>query len=121
MRSFYHYFKIDKKPILAPDQDLVISEQDLDAEGSGRDELGYMHRILLRERVGRWSLNYSTLSEKEYDYMNGLFEGKPEFDLEIRRGSQKIQTKGYCSSLKASLHDGVKGIYKKVSFTIIEC
>lgn len=121
MRNFYNFFKIDKKPILAPDQDLGFSKQDLDAEGSGRDELGYMHRIVLREKVGKWNLNYSTLNENEYDYMNGLIEGKSEFNLEIRRGSKKIQTKGYCSSVKASLHNGIKGIYKGVSFTIIEC
>lgn len=121
MREFYEYFKIDKKPILAPDQDMGFSKQDLDADGSGRDELGYMHRIMLRERVGTWNLSYSTLSEYEYEYMNGLFEGKPEFDLYVRIGSKEIKTRGYCSSVKASLHNAIKGIYKRVSFSIIEC
>jgi hypothetical protein len=120
MRNFCEYFKVDKKPILAPDQDLGISKQDLDAEGSGRDELGFMHRIVLRGRVGTWNLNYSTLSEYEYEYMNTLLE-KPEFDLEIRIGSKEIKTRGYCSSVKSSLHNVIKGTYKGVSFTIIEC
>lgn len=121
MRNFYDYFLIDQKPILVPDQDLSISLQDLDAEGSGRDELGYMHRIVLRERVGTWTLTYSTLSEWEYEYMNKLFDGKAEFDLTIRIGSKDIRTRGYCASSKASLRNAVKGIYKNVSFSIIEC
>lgn len=121
MRNFCDYFKIDKEPILAPDQDLDFSRQDLDAEGSGRDELGYMHRIVLRERAGTWNLKYSTLSEYEYEYMEGLFDGKSEFDLEIIRGGKKKKTRGYCSSVKASVRDIVKGIYKNVSFTVIEC
>lgn len=121
MRNFFEYFKIDKKPILAPDQDLGISKKDLDAEGSGRDELGFMHRIILRERVGTWNLKYSVLREYEYEYMNELFEGKPEFDLNIRIGSKEIKTRGYCSSVNASLHDANKGIYKGVTFSIIEC
>jgi hypothetical protein len=121
MRNFYEHFKIDKKPILAPDQDLDISKQDLDAEGSGRDELGYMDRIVLRERVCTWQLQYSTLREDEYDYMNDLFEGKSEFDLEIGNGSKKKQTRGYCSAMKAKLHNAITGTYKNVSFNIIEC
>lgn len=120
MRQFCDYFIIDDKPILAPDQDLGISKQDLDAEGSGRDELGYMHRIVSRERVGTWNLTYSTLNEWEFEYMNKLFEGKPEFNLIIRIGSKEIKTRGYCSSVKASLHNAIKGIYKGVSFSIIE-
>ena len=121
MREFYEYFKIDKKPILAPDQDMGFSKQDLDADGSGRDELGYMHRIVLRERVGNWQLQYSTLKENEYDYMNSLFDGKHEFGLEIGIGSKKIKTRGYCSSVKAKLHNAITGTYKNVSFNIVEC
>lgn len=121
MRAFFEEIKIDKKPILAPDQDMKISKQDLDGEGSGRDELGFMHRIVLRERVGKYQLQYSVLSEHEYDYMNSLFEGKPEFDLEIRIGTKKIKTRGYCSSVKANLRNAKKGVYKDVLFNIVEC
>ena len=120
MRNFYEDFKIDRKPILAPDQDLGLSKQDLDSEGSGRDELGYMHRIVLRKRVATWNLIYATMSEYEYEYMNALLE-QPEFDLDIRMGTKHIKTRGYCSSVKGSLHNGKKGIYKSVSFSIIEC
>lgn len=121
MRNFCDFFKIDNEPILSPDQDLGVSKQDLDSDGSGRDELGYMHRIPLRERVGTWSLKYSTLNEWEYEYMNKLFEGKPEFDLTIRIGSKSVETRAYCSSFKASVRNANKGIYKNVSFSIIEC
>lgn len=121
MRSFYEFFKIDGKPILAPDQDVGISKQDLDAEGSGRDELGYMHRIVARERVAKWQLDYAILTEQEYEYMNKLFEGKSDFEVEIKSALKRSKTRAYCSGVKASIHNGLRGIYKGVSFSVIEC
>jgi hypothetical protein len=121
MREFFPYFKIDNKAILAPDQDLAVSKQDLDAEGSGRDELGYMHRIVLRERVCKWDIKYAKLSEYEFEYMNDILEGKKDFEIKIRKGSKEIITKGYCSGVNYLLHNAVSGIYKNVSYSIVEC
>lgn len=120
MRQFYEKFKVENMPILAPDQDMPFSTQDLDAEGSGRDELGYMHRIVLRQRVGKLELKYSTLNKQEFDYMNTLLR-KPEFSLEIRKSNEIIKTRAYCSGVSAVLRDAVKEIYKDVSFSIVEC
>lgn len=121
MREYWENFKVNKKPVLAPDNDMPISKQDLDAEGSGRDELGYMHRIVLRERVATWELKYARLSEDEYEYMNGLFDGNAEFDLDLKIGSKKVRTRGYCSAVGGTLSNALKGTYKNVSFKIIEC
>lgn len=121
MKKKYTDFKVDGKPILAPDQDFQISKQDLDAEGSGRDELGFMHRIVLRHRVTTWSFSYLILTKEEYNYINSLFNGKPEFDLEILENGVVEKTKGYCASIKYGVHNAISGIYKNVSFNIIEC
>jgi hypothetical protein len=121
MRGFYDDCRIDGKPILIPDADVGVSKSDLDAEGSGRDESGYMHRIVLRERVRKWQFSYAVLCEDDYDYTERLFLGKPEFLFEYRIGTQKIKTNAYCSGISAIIHNSAKGLYKNVSFTIIEC
>ena len=48
MRPFTNLFLINGKPMLAPDADVGVSYTDLDANDSGRDESGYMHRIVMR-------------------------------------------------------------------------
>lgn len=121
MRNYYDECRIDGKPILIPDADASFSKFDLDAEGSGRDELGYMHRIVLREKVGKWQFQYKTLTDEEYDYIERLFGGKPEFVFDYRFGTKSIHTKAYCSAISSTLHNGRLGIYKNVSFSIIEC
>ena len=45
-------YKIDGKPMVAPDADVQMSFEDLDGAQSGRDESGFMHRILVRRKVG---------------------------------------------------------------------
>mgnify|MGYP007112557199 CR=1 FL=1 len=51
-------FKIDGKPMFAPDGDMGFSFEDLDGADSGRDEAGVMHRVIVRHSVGTWSFTY---------------------------------------------------------------
>ena len=70
-------FQIDGKSLYAPDCDIEPSYSDLDSSDSGRDEAGYMHREVVREKVATWPIAYSCLTDDEYKYTIGLFAGKP--------------------------------------------
>ena len=40
-------YLLDGKPVVAPDGDMEMSFEDLDSAQSGRDESGYMHRMVV--------------------------------------------------------------------------
>ena len=50
-------FLLDGKPIVAPDEDVEMSFEDLDAAQSGRDESGFMHRIRARCKMRQEKTN----------------------------------------------------------------
>ena len=56
-------FQIDGKSLYAPDCDIEPSYSDLDSSDSGRDEAGYMHREVVREKVATWPIAYSCLTD----------------------------------------------------------
>ena len=115
-------FKIDGKPMLVPDEDIAISLADLDDADSGRDESGVMHRIVVRERVGTWGFNYSSLTTEEYKYMRSLIAGKPDFAFTYRDlNGDLVETRAYCSNDSITYHNAKLGIYKNLKFNIIEC
>ena len=64
-------FQIDGKSLYAPDCDIEPSYSDLDSSDSGRDEAGYMHREVVREKVATWPIAYSCLTDDEYKYTIG--------------------------------------------------
>ena len=74
-------FQIDGKSLYAPDCDIEPSYSDLDSSDSGRDEAGYMHREVVREKVATWPIAYSCLTDEEYRYTINLFAGKAEFQF----------------------------------------
>lgn len=74
-------FQIDGKSLYAPDCDIEPSYSDLDSSDSGRDEAGYMHREVVREKVATWPIAYSCLTDDEYKYTIGLFAGKATFQF----------------------------------------
>ena len=71
-------FQIDGKSLYAPDCDIEPSYSDLDSSDSGRDEAGYMHREVVREKVATWPIAYSCLTDDEYKYTIGLFAPRPK-------------------------------------------
>lgn len=122
MRKFDYDFLIDGKPVLAADEGIEISRSDLDSEDTGRDESGALHRIVLRERVKTWTLNYGHLTRDEYAYMLSLLEGKPTFEVTFRDiSSEESTTIAYCSNDSISYVNRRTGLYKNFRIKIIEC
>lgn len=122
MRKFDFDFMIDNRPILLPDAGVQINMEDLDSSESGRDESGVMHRIVLREKVRKYSLPYGTLTRDEYLYLMSLFAGKPTFEVEKREpDGQMVTFTAYCSKVGISLHNKRTGLYKNLTLNIIEC
>lgn len=117
MRAKFDDYLVDGTPILMPDQGISISRTDLDSEDSGRDESGVMHRIIVRPRVRTWSLSYSHLTKAEYDYMNDLLYGKPDFVFTV--DGEEVQA--YCSNDSISYWNAKTKEYKNLKFNIIEC
>lgn len=122
MLNFYYDLQIDKKPILVPDCDIAVECTDLDDADSGRDESGVMHRIVLREGVKSVQLSYAFLTAEEYQYMESLFKGKPEFAVEYRDAEGLPQQfTAYRSKHSIVIHDAKRGIVKNYKFSLIEC
>lgn len=121
MRYFNDY-KIDGKPIIAPDADIQITANDLDADSSGRDESGYMHRVVLRHRVKTWELSYSFLTAEEYAYMQSLTSGKASFEFQYKGldGVPNVVT-AYCSNDSITYRNAATGHYRNYKIKIIEC
>ena len=121
-RALWYDLQIDGKPVLVPDEDLDIGAEDLDSDESGRDEGGYMHRVVLREGVKTLPLTYSSLNHKEYRYMESLFSGKHEFTVTYRDpGGTVYEYRAYRSKHGITLHNYRTGMYKNYKFNIIEC
>ena len=122
MRSYYTDFKIDGRPVLVPDENVEISQNDLDSEDTGRDESGVMHRIVLRERLKTFGFNYGHLTAEEYRYMESLFAGKPEFVFSYRGvDGNMAECIAYCSNNSITLRNAKTGDYRNYKFNIIEC
>ena len=95
MRAKTDLFLIDGQPILAPDENLQITEKDLEAADSARDESGFLHRFVVRQGVGKWQFVYADLTGEEYAYMESLFAGKDSFQLsylDCAAAEQKLVT-----------------------------
>lgn len=115
-------FLIDGKPVPAPDAGAELSCQDLDSEDAGRDEAGFLHRAVLREKVHTWGLQYAFLTAAEYQYLTGLFAGKPTFTVTYRDlDGQTVNTLAYCAQFSAALKNRSTGICQNVKLNIIEC
>ena len=62
MRKKTDLFLIDGLPMLAPDENVELSPEDIDASDSGRDESGVMHRFVVQQGVGKWTFSYGCLT-----------------------------------------------------------
>ena len=101
-------FQIDGKSLYAPDCDIEPSYSDLDSSDSGRDEAGYMHREVVREKVATWPIAYSCLTDDEYKYTIGLFAGKATFQFTHPKAGSSTETETttcYCSKYGIAWHN----------------
>lgn len=124
MRATTDKFKINGQPMLAPDAEVGFSYEDLDTDDSGRDEGGYMHRIVARYKVGSWSFKYSNLTEEEKAYMEGLFPNEPSFDFthpDRLDASKSIVSTCYRSKYSIDWFNAKTGHWRNYGFNIIEC
>ena len=123
MRKTTELFLIDGLPMLAPDENMAISMEDVEAPDSGRDESGLLHRFMLRQGVGKWTFSYARLTEQEYAYMESLFAGKATFRFAYPgcgTGAQK-ETAAYRSKHEIRWQSAATGGLCDYSFHIVGC
>ncbi len=122
MRSYDYDYQINGVPMLAADAGVEIQFADVNTPDSGRDEMGYFHRLVLREKLRTWRFTYRNLTQEEYRYLDSLFRGKnifrfssPAFDGSV------ANCMAYCDSGSITLYDRQRGFYKNLTFAIVEC
>ena len=124
MRATTELFKVNGRPMLAPDLDMGMSFEDIDSADTGRDEAGVMHRIMVRFKVGTWSFSYSGITSEEYEYMESLFpeDGDFTFTHPSRTNSNSLEnTKCYRSKYSISWYSVKNKLWRNYKFNIIEC
>ena len=124
MRKLTNLFLVDGLSILAPDADMEITMEDIDAADSGRDESAVMHRIVVRRGVRKWTFSYEHLTQEEYSYMESLFAGKDTFRFShpsTTGNPGQAVTTAYRSKHGILWHSAATGQYRNYRFSIIEC
>jgi len=124
MREKTDLFKINGKPMLVPDAEVAVSYSDLDASDSGRDEAGFMHRIVVRHKVGSWKFTYAHLTEEEKQYMENLFPDAANFLFcrpSHRNAGMMEETLCYRSKYDISWKNARTGLWSGYGFSVIEC
>lgn len=124
MRQEMDSFLINGKPLFTPDANVGFSFEDLDDAASGRDEGGYMHRFVVRYKVGTWSFTFATLTEEEKNYIESLFPDAPTFEFTHpdRNDSSRLVTDTcYRSKFSLSWFNARLGLWKNYKFNIIQC
>ena len=117
-------FKINGRPMFAPDADVAISYEDLDDADSGRDESGYMHRIVVRYKVSTHSFEFSFISEEDMQYMESLFPDEPDFEFtrpSRTDSSVPVTSQCYRSKYGIAWRNARTGMWRNYKFNIIEC
>ena len=122
MNTITELFKIDGEPMLAPDAGVEVSYSDLDSADSGRDESGYMHRLVVRSKVPSWQFSYTHLTNEEYGYLRSIFpqEGTFIFAYPNENGEQE-EIEAYLSKYTVLWQDMGRGTYRNLKFSIVGC
>lgn len=124
MRNKTDLFQVNGKPMLTPDAEVSVSYEDLDAAEAGRDEQGFMHRILVRSKVPSWEFSYSYLTEAEKAYMESLFGDSATFTFTHpgrMDATTPEQTLCYRSKYTISWKNARTGLWSGYGFRIIAC
>lgn len=122
MRKLFYDLLIDGKPVLVPDSDMVVELSDMEHSDSGRDEMGYQHRIVLRRNVKTLTLPYGILDAEEYRYMESLFGGKDTVVITCKGlGAKIISFKAYRSKYSITVRDVATGKFRNYKIQLIEC
>ena len=124
MRAKTNLFKINGQPMLVPDAEVGINYEDLDSSDSGRDESGFMHRVVVRYKVASWSFSYSHLTEEEKQYLESIFPDEPTFIFthpDRHDAAVMVDTECYRSKYGISWKNAKTGLWSGYSFNIISC
>lgn len=124
MRKTTNLFLIDGQPMLAPDENLTLSMEDVIASDSGRDESGFLHRFVVRLGVGKWRFSYGYLTEEEYAYMESLFAGKETFRFtfpDCLHGGEAKEMTAYRNEHGILWQSAATGQFRNYQFTILSC
>ncbi len=124
MRKTTSIFLIDGLPMLAPDANMEMTIEDVEAPDTGRDESGLLHRFLLRHGIGKWNFSYARLTRQEYEYMEKLIAGKATFRFthpDCADAGQPREITAYRSGHKILWQSAVTGEFGDYSFCIIGC
>lgn len=117
-------FQINGKAMFAPDAGVTFTYEDVDSPESGRDESGYMHRMVARHKVMSCAFSFSSISQADMAYMESLFADAPVFDF--TRPSRDdpntpVTTKCYRTKYAIAWHNARTGLWMNYQFNIIEC
>lgn len=124
MNTLTDLYQIDGKPMLAPDENVEMSFEDIDSPDSGRDESGVMHRIVLRYKVGVWNFSYSRLTQEEYAYMCSILPKTGCFSFTHPKPEDCTQTEScnaYLSGFSVLWRSARTKDYRNLKFSIIAC
>lgn len=124
MRTTTDLFQINGRPLLPPDEDVSLSFEDLDSSDSGRDEGGFMHRVVVRYKVGTWSFVYSHITQEEFAYMLEVLPKAGSFTFThptLSDCAVTEETTAYCSKYGIVWHSARTKDYRNFKFNIIEC
>lgn len=117
-------FLINGKPMLVPDAEVSFNYEDLDSSDSGRDQSGFMHRVVIRYKVPSWSFKFAALTDEELRYLESLFPEEPTFQFThpSRLDSSVLETtECYRSKFGITWQNAATGLWSGCSFNIIEC
>ena len=123
MREKTDLFLIDGQPMLAPDENLQMTAEDVSSVDSARDESGFFHRFVVRQGVGKWKFTYAHLTGEEYAYMEGLFQGKQTFQLtypDPATGETKVIS-AYRGSHTVLWQSAANDRFRDYTFTLVAC
>lgn len=123
MRSKTDLFAVNGQPLLAPDGEVSVSFEDLDAADAGRDQNGKLHRSVVRYKVASWSFRYENLTEQERQYLEGLFPDQATFQFthpSRSDASQPETTECYRSKYGISWRNARTGLWRGLQFSVIE-
>lgn len=116
-------FTVDGQPMLVPDGDMSLTEEDVVSSDSGLDESGVYHLFGVRKDVKSWDFSYSRLSREEYACLEELFAGKDTFAFGFASaldGSRQEVTA--CRSKRSILwHSAADREFRDYKFRITEC
>lgn len=123
MNRLTELYLLAGKPVLAPDAEVEMSFSDIDSADAGRDESGYMHRSVVRRKVGVWNFSYSHLTKDEYGYMLSVLPqtGSFPFTYPDPVTGESSVTEAYLSNYSVLWQDQKTGLYKNLKFSVIEC